>query len=308
MRYLAESSFWVYLIHVPVVALSQALLLPLSWPIAVKFLLIAAVAIALSLLSYEYIVRRSLIGEIINGARKRTARRGLLGPEFGWVATIAVLVVVFGGGAWYSRVFFWGNNLYEEIPGQLYRSARLSTRDFEDLIRRKRLRAVITFTGGSERHLWYVAQKRVCEAHRVELIPINLPADRLPARSALLYLLNTLEECPRPVLVQGNRGIDQSGFAAAVAQLLDGIPPRVALGQFALKYGQFGGPERSALGLVLLGYRDWLEAHHWPHTSLRFRSWAEEEYLIHSVPTPPFAARSRAGTIASGTIEPVIAR
>ena len=308
MRYLAESSFWVYIIHVPIIALTQALLLPLAWPVAVKFLLVATVAIAVSLLSYEYIVRRSLVGEIINGARKRTAKRGLLGPEFGWVATLAVLALVLAGGAWCSRVFFWGNNLYEEIPGQLYRSARLSTGDLEDLIRRKRLRTVITFTGGSERHLWYVAQKRVCEAHRVELVPINLPADRLPSRTALLQLLDTLEKCPRPVLVQGNRGIDQSGFAAAVAQLLAGAPPRVALRQFAMKYGQFGGPEHSPLGLTLLGYQDWLEAHHWPHTPLRFRSWAEQEYLISSVPSPPVAARSRSGAIARGTIEPVIAR
>ena len=122
MRYLAESSFWVYIIHVPIIALTQALLLPLAWPVAVKFLLVATVAIAVSLLSYEYIVRRSLVGEIINGARKRTAKRGPLGPEFGWVATIAVLALVLAGGAWCSRVFFWGNNLYEEIPGQLYRT------------------------------------------------------------------------------------------------------------------------------------------------------------------------------------------
>jgi peptidoglycan/LPS O-acetylase OafA/YrhL len=308
MRYLAESSFWVYIIHVPIIALAQALLLPLGWPVLVKFLFVATVAIALSLLSYEYIVRRSLVGEVINGARKRTARRGVLGPEFGWVATIAVVGLVIAGGAWCSRVFFWGNNLHEEIPGQLYRSARLSTRDLEDLIRRKRLVSVITFTGGSERHLWYVAQKRVCEAHRIELVPINLPADRLPSRTAFLQLLDTLEKCPRPVLVQGNRGIDQSGLAAAVAQLLAGAPPQVALRQFAMKYGQFGGPEHSPLGLTLLAYQDWLEDHHWPHTSLRFRSWAEQEYLINSVPSPPVAARSRTGAIAHGTIEPAIAR
>ena len=255
MRYLAESSFWVYIIHVPIIALSQALLLPLAWPIVVKFLLVATAAIAVSLFTYEWIVRRSLVGEIINGARKRTAKGGRLSPEFGWVATIVVTALVLAGGAWYSRAFFWGNNLYEEIPGQLYRSARLSTRDLEDLIHRKRLGAVITFTGGSERHLWYVAQKRICEAHRIELVPINLPAERLPSRTTLLQLLDTLEKCSRPVLVQGNRGIDQSGFAAAVAQLLGGAPPRVALRQFATKYGQFGGPEHSPLGLTLPSIR-----------------------------------------------------
>jgi glucans biosynthesis protein C len=308
MRYLAESSFWVYIIHVPVIALAQALLLPLAWPVAVKFLLVAAVAITLSLLSYEYVVRRSLIGEIVNGARKRTARRSLLGPEFGWVATVAVVALVIAAGAWCSRVFFWGNNLHEELAGRLYRCARLSTRDLEDLIRRKQLRALITFTAGSERHPWYVAQKRVCEAHRVELIPINLPADGLPSRVALLQLLDTLEHCPRPVLVQGNRGLDQSGFAAAVAELLTGAPPRVALQQFTLKYGQFGGPEHSPLGLTLLAYQNWLQSQHRPHTPQTFRAWAEQEYLFRSVPAPPIGARSPSAALAHGSIAPVIAR
>ena len=50
-------------------------------------------------------------------------------------------------------------------------------------------------------------------------------------------------------------GIDQSGFATAVAQLLAGTPPRQALAQFDMKYGQFGGPEHSALGQALIAYR-----------------------------------------------------
>ena len=122
---------------------------PLAWPVVLKFLFVAAVAIVLSLLSYEYIVRRSLIGEIINGARKRSPRRGFFGPELGWVATLAVAALLLAGGAWCSRVFFWGNNLHEAIAGQLYRSARLSTSDLDDVIRAKGVRTAVTFTGGN---------------------------------------------------------------------------------------------------------------------------------------------------------------
>jgi hypothetical protein len=296
MRYLAESSFWLYLIHVPIVALVQALLLPLAWPIVLKFLFVATVAIALSLLSYEYIVRRSLVGEIINGARKRSSRRGFFGPEFGWIATLAVAAVLLAGGAWCSRVFFWGNNLHEAIAGQLYRSGRLSTPDLDDLIRAKRLRAVITFTGGSDKHPWYVAQKRVCQARQVALVPINLPADRLPERTPLNQLLDSLATMPRPILVQGNRGLDQSGFAAAAAELLAGAPPRVALLQFGLEYGQFGGAEHSPLGRALLGYQEWLLDHRWSHTPARFRTWARDADLVDSI------------AVARGTGAPAMAR
>jgi peptidoglycan/LPS O-acetylase OafA/YrhL len=308
MRYLAESSFWVYLIHVPIVALTQALLLPVAWPVAIKFLLVTLVAIAASLVSYEYIVRRSLVGEIINGSRKRSAQRGFLGPELGWIGTVAVGVVLLAAGAWCSRVFLWGNNLYEEIPGQLYRSAKLSTGDLDRLIRARGLRTVIAFTGAGDRHVWYVDQKRVCQAHRIELVPIKLPADDLPSRAALLELVDTLASKPRPVLVQGNRGLDQSGFAAAVAQLLAGQPPDVALRQFTLKYGQFGGAEHSRLGLALIGYQTWLADHRWPHTAERFRAWVEQSYLIDSIPVPPDPARSSAGALARGRSAAAVAR
>ncbi len=125
MRYLAESSFWVYMAHLPLIALAQVVLLPLPWPAPVKFVLVATFATSLSLASYEAIVRRSLIGELINGARKRSASKGWLGlgPEFGWIATLAAAALIIAGGAWYSRVFFWGYNLYEEVPGRLYRAA-----------------------------------------------------------------------------------------------------------------------------------------------------------------------------------------
>jgi hypothetical protein len=236
------------------------------------------------------------VGEIINGARKRSPRRGFFGPEFGWVATLALAALLLAGGAWYYRVFFFGNNLHEAISGQLYRSGRLSTTDLDDLIRRSRLRTVITFTGGSVKHTWFVAQKRVCQAHQVELVPINLPADRPPERAAINQLLDVLATSPRPILVQGNRGLDQSGFAAAAAALLAGAPPRVALLQFGLKYGQFGGAEHSRLGRALLGYQEWLEDHRWPHTPARFRTWACEADLVDGI------------AVARGTIAPAVAR
>jgi peptidoglycan/LPS O-acetylase OafA/YrhL len=308
MRYLAELSFWVYIVHVPVIALVQVVLLGLAWPIAIKFLVVAAVAIAVSLLSYEWIVRRSLVGEIINGARKRSPKRGRFGPEFGWIATLAVVVMMLGGGAWYWRTFLWGDNLHEVIPGQFYRSARLSSGALDALIRRKGVRTVVAFTSGNEKHLWYVAQKQVCQAHGVRLVPINLRGDHAPGRNTLIQLLDTLDRCPRPVLVEGNRGIDQSGLAAAVGQMLGGKSPREALGQFGLKYFQFGGPEISPLGRVVLEYRDWLDSHGWSHSSERLRAWVHQDYLTHSLPSVGSGLPSRSGVLVRRAGEPVIAR
>ena len=118
--------------------------------------------------------------------------------------------------------------------------------------------------------------KRVCDARRVALELIPLPADHPPTRNSFLRVMDTLDRCPRPVLVEGYRGIDQVGFASAVVDLLGGAPPEVALRQFDRKFGQFGGAEHSPFARPILDYRDWLAARRLPHEPARLREWARE--------------------------------
>ena len=211
-----------------------------------------------------------------------------------------VVLLLSAGAAWSARVFFFGHNLYAEVPGRLYRSARLKPGELDDLIGREGLKSVIVFTGRGDRHPWFMGQKRVCAERRVELHAVPLHGGVAPTRAALLRLMDLLEQSPRPVLVQGYRGTDQVAFAAGVVRLLDGSTPAEALRQFDLKYGQFSGAEHSALGRVLLEYRDWLDSRHWPHTAGRLQGWARDVYPEHVVPgsvtSPARLARGSRGT------------
>jgi glucans biosynthesis protein C len=278
MRFLAEASFWVYLVHVPIVALMQLVLLPTTWPAPVKFAIVAAVTLTLSYASYGPLVRYSVIGSIINGARKRAPKGMRLHPEAGWLSTLGVVLVLFGLGLWSSRTFLLGGNLYEVVPGQVYRSARLLPDDLDRFIRKAGLKSVLIFTNGIGRHPWTADMKRVCDERRIVLELIPLPGDHPPSRNSFLQVMDTLERCPRPVLVEGYRGTDQVGFASAVTELLGGSPPEVALRQFDLKYGQFNGAELSPFGRPILDYRDWLAARHLKHEPARLREWAREAY------------------------------
>jgi peptidoglycan/LPS O-acetylase OafA/YrhL len=69
IRYLADSSYWVYLIHLPVAMVFQVLLANVPWPWFVKFPLMLGVALALMLLSYQLLVRNTFIGAVLNGKR-----------------------------------------------------------------------------------------------------------------------------------------------------------------------------------------------------------------------------------------------
>ncbi len=68
-RYIADASYWLYLVHVPLVMALQVALSQLDWPWFVKFPLILAIAFAILFASYQTMVRYTFIGAILNGRR-----------------------------------------------------------------------------------------------------------------------------------------------------------------------------------------------------------------------------------------------
>ncbi len=70
VAWLADASYWMYLVHVPLVMMTQ--LLMREWPLAagVKFLLILALVTPLLLASYRWCVRSTVIGSLLNGPRR----------------------------------------------------------------------------------------------------------------------------------------------------------------------------------------------------------------------------------------------
>ena len=68
-RYVADASYWLYLIHMPIVMALQVALARLNWPAEVKFATILAIALPLMFASYELLVRHSFIGGVLNGRR-----------------------------------------------------------------------------------------------------------------------------------------------------------------------------------------------------------------------------------------------
>ena len=69
VRYLSDSSYWIYLAHLPLVVALQVLVSQwtLAWPL--KYTLIVVVALAVLLLSYQLLVRSTFLGAWLNGRR-----------------------------------------------------------------------------------------------------------------------------------------------------------------------------------------------------------------------------------------------
>ena len=69
-RYIADASYWLYLVHVPLVMALQVAVSQLSWPWPAKFALILGITFPLLFASYHLLVRFTFIGRILNGRRE----------------------------------------------------------------------------------------------------------------------------------------------------------------------------------------------------------------------------------------------
>jgi peptidoglycan/LPS O-acetylase OafA/YrhL len=72
-RYIADASYWIYLVHLPLVLVLQVVMAKMKWPTLIEFPLLLAIAFGVMLTTYQIFVRYSFIGATLNGRRKDQA-------------------------------------------------------------------------------------------------------------------------------------------------------------------------------------------------------------------------------------------
>ncbi|MGD9968095.1 MAG: acyltransferase family protein [Hyphomonadaceae bacterium] len=80
-RYLADASYWIYIVHLPLVMVLQTAFAPYDWPWFAKYPLILAIAFVIMLVSYQWFVRYSFIGAILNGKKHKPAKVKHAAPQ-----------------------------------------------------------------------------------------------------------------------------------------------------------------------------------------------------------------------------------
>ena len=71
VRYLSDSSYWLYLAHLPVVVAAQAMVRDWNLPAEAKFVTISVAVTGLLLLTYQLFIRYTPIGTMLNGRKLR---------------------------------------------------------------------------------------------------------------------------------------------------------------------------------------------------------------------------------------------
>ncbi len=69
MRYVSDSSYWVYLLHLPLTALLPSLILEWSMPAFFKFFIVMSGTALVCFVTYHYFVRSTFIGAFLNGRK-----------------------------------------------------------------------------------------------------------------------------------------------------------------------------------------------------------------------------------------------
>ena len=73
IRYVSDSSYWLYIAHPPLIIATQAVVRDWPLPAVVKFLLTCTVVTGILLLTYQTLVRYTWLGAMLNGPRTRPA-------------------------------------------------------------------------------------------------------------------------------------------------------------------------------------------------------------------------------------------
>jgi len=81
-RYLSDASYWMYLVHVPIIWALQAWMMRWSIHWSIKYALILSIAGVLLLASYHYLVRSTFLGRFLKGRKyPRGLPRGVEVPN-----------------------------------------------------------------------------------------------------------------------------------------------------------------------------------------------------------------------------------
>lgn len=70
VRYIADASYWLYLVHLPLVVWLQVLVAEWNLPCLIKLLLITGATIGLGIAAYDLVVRSTFVGAVLNGRRR----------------------------------------------------------------------------------------------------------------------------------------------------------------------------------------------------------------------------------------------
>ena len=129
---------------------------------------------------------------------------------------------------------FWKN--FYKVDEGVYRSAQMNPYTLKKYIKKYNLKTIITFRKDTNSSPLSVLEKKVCDDMGVKFIRIGLTSRRLPEKSTILELKNTLETAQKPFLMHCKAGADRTSLASALYLYWQGKSYEEIKKQFSIKF------------------------------------------------------------------------
>lgn len=107
-------------------------------------------------------------------------------------------------------------NFHVVDKGKLYRSAQLTAKRLEEIIKEYGIKTVINLRGEIPGQTWWLKEKEVTTRLGVEFVTIPIRFSGLPRKDHIRALLDAYEKVSRPILIHCGRGAHRTGEAAAL--------------------------------------------------------------------------------------------
>lgn len=131
---------------------------------------------------------------------------------------------------------------FAEVDHGVYRGPQPRAEDIEQAAKYYGLKTIINLRGEHPGSRWYDEEKAAADANGVTMINIGMSAREVPTRENLIKLLDAFKSAQRPLLIHCKAGVDRSGEAAAIYQMIyKGKSVDEALEMLSPKYGHFEG-------------------------------------------------------------------
>jgi len=104
--------------------------------------------------------------------------------------------------------------------GNFYRSGQLSSEELNKLINLHGLRTVINLRGEHPGQKWFDDEFNLTESKQIHFISLDFELKQIPHRRTLINYLDALATAPRPILIHCDNGVERTGEAAAIYQMV----------------------------------------------------------------------------------------
>lgn len=160
---------------------------------------------------------------------------------------------------------------YGEVDsGALYRSPQPNEEQLEKAISEYGIKTIINLRGENPDEKWFQKEKKVADKHGVLLVNISMSARSLPHRSNLIKLLDTFRDAPKPILVHCKAGVDRTGEASALYQMIYmQYSKEEALKMLSPQWAHFekNMPAKKYFVRDVWQGEEWARAHYYPCTA-----------------------------------------